>query len=110
MSASTDQVKILFLSSLHEATGNNTTCKRIQDFITAQWPQYVVHAIDVAALDTASALGMQQRERYACAIGVHAYRAGRFLISMNVCGFVIVLVSHSSITLSDSVLHRAWRD
>ena len=68
-------MRIVILSSLTEATGNNTTCRRIQHFLQHDELHQVV-LDDISKCDQ----WMMPDDRFDCALGIHAYRSGRFLV------------------------------
>lgn len=70
------------LSSLQEATGNSTTCKRIATFLQEE------HSVDIKDAKTCSKV---KESDYDAAFGLHAYHAGKTLQHFKKTPFVIVL-------------------
>lgn len=92
-------MRIVVLSSLSDATGNNTTSRRIQRLLE----DHCGHRVSL--MDLSSFPQYRRISDFDCALGVHAYRAGRWLVDGQVGGIVISLLQRWLVSETPASFH-----
>src|SRR4051812_18272152 len=83
-------MKVILLSSIIPATGNNTTIRRLRHFIESGGYEAVLEDISKSTEEI-----LKESRKADCAIGLHAYHSGKHLRNVLVGMFCSLSIIHS---------------